>query len=375
MSARCLGDRPAPLCRQGPPVVPRARNPVQLEAASAPAPLQLEPVPVVRAWGGLGLLRDRQPGLPEGLRIGESWDIACRPGADCRMLTGPLAGAPLSQLLARHGEAVLGWRWRDCSDFPLLHKYLAPLRDLPLQVHPDDDYASRVEGCCGKAECWVVLDCAPGASVLLGLDGVEGDAHLRQLVGAGELARHARRWPVKVGDVVPIPAGIVHSLGAGVLAYEVQQNSDVTYRIDDFGLGIDSPDARQAQRARALDVIDLPANLAVRGRFDNWADGEGALDFAPRFGLAAIRVAAGQERLLPGAGRCRGLAVLDGRGSLAGTAGTQELHRGQGWLLPAASGPLRVAGELRLLLSTFPGSPSPPPGGAADSIAARVTTV
>lgn len=341
----------------------------------APAPLLLEPVPVVRAWGGLALLRDWQPGLHGGVRIGESWDIACHAVADCRMLTGPLAGAPLSQLLARHGEAVLGWRWRDCNDFPLLHKYLAPLSDLPLQVHPDDDYALRVEGSNGKAECWVILDCAPGASVLLGLDGVADRAHLRELVAAGELARHARRLPVKVGDVVPIPAGIVHSLGAGVLAYEVQQNSDVTYRIDDFGLGIDTPEARRVHLARALDVIDLPGNLATPRRFDNWSDGEGALDLAPRFALAALRVAAGEERPLPGSGRCRGLAVLDGRGSLTGPAGTHELHRGQGWLLPAASGPLCVTGELRLLLSTFPGSPSraatAAPGGAEDAIAAR----
>jgi len=346
-----------------------------VDAAFAPVPLLLEPVPVVRAWGGLALLRDWQPGTPAGSGIGESWDIACRPGADCRMLTGPLAGAPLSQLLERHGEAVLGWRWRDCNDFPLLHKYLAPLSDLPLQVHPGDDYALRVEGGCGKAECWVVLDCAPGASVLLGLEGVESDSHLRELVGAGLLARHARRLPVKVGDVVPIPAGIVHSLGAGVLAYEVQQNSDVTYRIDDFGLGIDTPEARQVHLARALDVIDLPANLAAPRRFDNWSDGEGALDFGPRFGLAAIRVASARARLLPGAGRCRGLAVLDGRGWLAGPAGTHELHRGQGWLLPAASGPLRVAGTLRLLLSTFPGPRSlaatAGSGSAVDPIAAR----
>jgi mannose-6-phosphate isomerase len=345
--------------------------------AFAPAPLLLEPVPVVRAWGGLALLRDYQPTAPEGARIGESWDIACHPGADCRMLTGPLAGAPLSQLLARHGEAVLGRPWRDFNDFPLLHKYLGPLHDLPLQVHPDDDYALRVEGCNGKAECWVVLDCAPGASVLLGLDGVVSGGHLRDLVAAGELARHARRVPVKYGDVVPIPAGTVHSLGAGVLAYEVQQNSDVTYRIDDFGLGIDSPDARRVHLARALDVIDLPANLAAPHRFDNWADGEGVLDFAPRFGLAAMRVAEGQERLLPGTGRCRGLAVLDGRGLLAGSEGVHELRRGQGWLLPAAGGPLRVAGELRLLLSTFPGSPSrarygtTAPGRSADRTAAR----
>jgi mannose-6-phosphate isomerase len=343
----------------------------------APAPLLLEPVSVVRAWGGLALLRDWQPGLHGGSRTGESWDIACHPVADCRMLTGPLAGASLSQLLARHGEAVLGWRWRGWNDFPLLHKYLAPLHDLPLQVHPDDDYALRVEGSNGKAECWVVLDCAPGASVLLGLDGVTSGAHLRELVGAGELARHARRLPVRIGDVVPIPPGIVHSLGAGVLAYEVQQNSDVTYRIDDFGLGIDTPETRQAHLARALDVVDLPANLAAPRRFDNWSDGEGALDFAPRFGLAAIRVAAGRERPLPAAGRCRGLAVLEGTGFLAGPAGTHELQRGQGWLLPAASGPLRVAGELRLLLSTFPGAPTLPcdttagPGSATDRMAAR----
>jgi mannose-6-phosphate isomerase len=316
--------------------------------------LLLEPVHVVRAWGGLGRLRGYQPTVPEGGRIGETWDIASFPSADCRMLNGPMSGLPLSDLLARDGKAVLGRPWRGFNDFPLLHKYLAPVRDLPLQVHPGDAYARRVEGQNGKAECWVILDCAADATILLGLDGVDNGGHLRRLAAAGALARHARRVPVRNGDVVPIPAGIVHSLGRGVLAYEVQQNSDVTYRLDDFGLGIDPPEVRQLHLRRALDVIDLPANLAPTPAFDNWCDREGQLDFDPHFRLAAVRAAAGQPRPLPGEGRCRGLVVLDGHGTIAGTAGAQALRKGQSWLLPAGDGPLVVEGDLRLLVSVFP---------------------
>jgi mannose-6-phosphate isomerase len=322
--------------------------------AVAIAPLLLEPVHVARAWGGLGRLRGYQPTVPEHGHIGETWDIASYPSADCRMLSGPMAGLPLSDLLARDGKAVLGHPWRGFNDFPLLHKYLAPVRDLPLQVHPGDAYARRVEGQNGKAECWVVLDCAPDAAILLGLDGVANAGHLRRLVAAGSLARHARRIPVRNGDVVPIAPGILHSLGQGVLAYEVQQNSDVTYRLDDFGLGIDSPEERQLHLRRALDVIDLPANLAPTAAFDNWCDREGQLDFAPHFRLAAVRVAAGRPRALPDEGRCRGLVVLDGEGTITGATGAQPLRKGQSWLLPAGDGPLVVEGDLRLLVSVFP---------------------
>jgi mannose-6-phosphate isomerase len=322
--------------------------------AVALAPLLLEPVHVDRAWGGLARLRDYQPTVPEGRCIGETWDIASYPTADCRMRNGPMAGLPLSELLARDGEAVLGRPWRGFNDFPLLHKYLAPVRDLPLQVHPDDAYARRVEGQNGKAECWVVLDCAPGAGVFLGLDGVEDMEHLRRLAAAGALARHARRVRVRNGDVVPIPAGTVHSLGGNVFAYEVQQNSDVTYRIDDFGLGIDPPDVKRLHLRRALDVIDLPANLAPTPAFANWCDQEGQLDFAPHFRLAALHVVAGRPRPLPDEGRCRGLVVLDGRGTITGSAGIQSLSKGQSWLLAATSGTLAVEGDLRLLLSVFP---------------------
>jgi mannose-6-phosphate isomerase len=146
----------------------------------------------------------------------------------------------------------------------------------------------------------------------------------------------------------------VHSLGGNVLAYEVQQNSDVTYRLDDFGLGIDPLDVRREHLRRALDVIDLPANLAPTPAFANWCDQEGELDFAPHFRLAALRVVAGRPRPLPDEGRCRGLAVLDGRGTIAGSGGAQPLTKGQGWLLAAGAGPLVVEGDLRLLLSVFP---------------------
>ena len=311
---------------------------------------------MTRAWGGLERLRGYQPTAPEHERIGESWDIASYPGADCRMLNGPMAGLPLSDLLARDGKAVLGRPWRGFNDFPLLHKYLAPVRDLPLQVHPGDAYARRVEGQNGKAECWVILDCAPDASILLGLDNVDNAEHLRRIVAAGTLARHARRVPVRNGDVVPIPAGIVHSLGHGVLAYEVQQNSDVTYRLDDFGLGIDSPEERQLHLRRALDVIDLPANLAPTPPFANWMrPATGVLDFAPHF-----RAGGAPRRRRPADGSAarrgplpRARAVLDGRRARSpGPPAPTTVAQGAG--LAAArrrAGAARPpSGDLRLLV-------------------------
>ncbi|MDL2272668.1 class I mannose-6-phosphate isomerase [Desulfovibrio sp. OttesenSCG-928-I05] len=247
-------------------------------------PILLSPVYVTRAWGGLPLLRDLHPDAPEGL-VGESWDISCYPSADCVMRSGPRAGEALSALLRESGEAILGREWTGFNDFPLLHKFLAPLRDLPLQVHPADDYALRVEGQNGKTECWYILDCEPDAAVWLGLEGVRDREELAAIVRRGEIARHARRVPVRRGDVVYIPSGMVHGLGTGCLAYEVQQNSDVTYRLDDFGLGIDGPEARAEHLRKGLDVIDFEANVAAPGIAANWDDGDGWLDCSPFFGL------------------------------------------------------------------------------------------
>lgn len=316
------------------------------------SPILLSPVYVTRAWGGLSLLRGLHPDTPEGL-VGESWDISCYPGADCVMRSGPRAGEVLSVLLREAGEEILGRQWKGFNDFPLLHKFLAPLRDLPLQVHPADEYALRVEGQNGKTECWYILDCEADASVWLGLEGVRDREELGEIARRSDIARYARRVPVRKGDVVYIPSGMVHGLGRGCLAYEVQQNSDVTYRLDDFGLGIDSAEARAEHLRKGLDVIDYEANLAGPGIAANWDGVDGWLDFSPFFGLGHMMLR-GEEKPLPAHGFCRGVTIVEGRGEMRADGKIFPLAAGESWLVPQTLETVVLRGTLRALFSRFP---------------------
>jgi mannose-6-phosphate isomerase len=317
-------------------------------------PLLLETIFVNRAWGGLDLLRMFHPGLPAGGKVGESWNIASYPTADCRMLTGLKAGLPLSALLKIHGQAVLGRPWTDFADFPLLLKFLAPTHDLALQVHPGDAYARRVEGQNGKTECWIILDCKPGAKLWLGLKDVRSLDELENIVIGKTLPLHVQRVQAEPGDIFFVPAGLVHALGSHMLTYEVQQNSDVTYRMEDFGLNMDPQKVRSEHCRKALEVIDLEANLRPAGPAERWGKGDGKIDFPPYFGFELKTTPAGQNWKLPRPGVCKGLTIMEGGGRISSPGFASGLDKGQSWLLPAELEKVEINGPCRALLTFFP---------------------
>ncbi len=194
-------------------------------------PVMLRPIPRVMPWGGKRLngLTD----APDGVRVGEAWILSVRDGAVSVVGGGPFEGRPLDEYLAAFPDAA----GSACGGgFPLLIKLIDSADRLSVQVHPDDEYAARVEGQRGKCEMWYVIDAAPDAEIIAGLrPGVTTD-----MISEGEpdesLFRKVRPVP---GDVLFIPHGLVHSIGAGVLLLEIQENSDLTYRISDFGRTFD----------------------------------------------------------------------------------------------------------------------------------------
>ena len=319
-------------------------------------PILLQPVFVARKWGDPALLLDFHPGIPletsPAGAVGESWDISSYPGADCVMVTGPMPGRPLSDLLAVEGKTVLGREWKGFNDFPVLQKFLAPRVDLPLQVHPGDEYARRVEGQNGKTECWYILDCPDDAFIWLGLRNVSSKTDFERVLGEGLLMQSMHKVRVRPGDVVYIPSGLLHGLGKGCVAYEVQQNSDVTYRLDDFGLGVDSVEERREHVRKALDVIDFSANCMPMKVAANWLDDDGFLDFPPYFGIGSIRCV--EEGTLPRGGFCRGLTIISGSGELLAGGERLAVGRGQSWLLPAALKDVALRGTFHAIYTLFP---------------------
>ena len=180
-------------------------------------------------WGGHALKELFGKDSPEDI-TGESLEVSALPGLESRVANGELAGITLRDLLPLWGKRLTG---SDEDGFPLLLKFLDTRQPLSVQVHPDDAYALSHEGKPGKSEAWYILDAAPGAQLVYGID-THGES-LRSVLDEGKLESSLCRTEVHAGDVFYIPAGTVHALGSGIRCYEIQQASDLTYRLWDWG--------------------------------------------------------------------------------------------------------------------------------------------
>jgi mannose-6-phosphate isomerase len=213
-------------------------------------PLKMRPYyrhGVETPWGGDGLKTLFHKDIPDDL-TGESLEISALPGMDSYVENGDLAGMPLGEVYATQRGRLTGLP--DEAGFPLLVKLLDAREMLSVQVHPGDAYAAKRHGKRGKTEAWVVLDAPPGAKLVLGLkEGIT----LREAVSGGDLEGALAWLDISPGDVLYIPHGLVHALGNGIRMYEIQQSSDVTYRLWDWNRT--GPDGKK----RALHMEDALA--------------------------------------------------------------------------------------------------------------------
>jgi mannose-6-phosphate isomerase len=225
---------------------------------ASPPILPLAPRMVEAIWGGHALVDDYgKPGDPHAA-FGESWEC----WDDNRVAAGPLAGRTLAELREELGAALLG-PLPPARVFPLLTKFIDARGALSVQVHPNDAYAQRVEHQpFGKTECWHVLAAEPGAELVLGWTRDTSRGEYLERVATGTLDELLRHVPVRAGESFYLPSGALHAIGAGVLVYETQQTSDLTYRIYDYGrLGPDGK-PRALHVEKAADVLDYHASSA-----------------------------------------------------------------------------------------------------------------
>lgn len=199
-----------------------------------------------RVWGGRKLASYGRD-LPEGRVIGESWEVSAIPGRASIVTRGPYKGRDFFDLLCENRDEIVGPFDRGAGAFPLLLKLIDSNTSLSVQLHPNDDEAIRLEGVgegkLGKTEAWLILDAEPGAEVIHGLaPGVDREELFARIEAVGgdrlpedEERSFFNRVSVRRGDVIFVPAGTIHALGAGVVLAEVQQHSDITYRIYDWG--------------------------------------------------------------------------------------------------------------------------------------------
>ena len=200
-------------------------------------PLKFAPVYQERVWGGTQLtcvLKRELP--PHTVPIGESWELCDRGEIQSRVVNGELAGFTLSELVRRYGSDLLGAKAGQLDRFPLLIKIIDAGEKLSLQVHPDDAACQVLgNGAESKTEMWYLLAARPGACILAGLDSQFSRNHMIDLLRSGAADGLLQKHASQAGDAYFIPAGTLHAIGAGNLLLEVQQNSDTTYRLSDWG--------------------------------------------------------------------------------------------------------------------------------------------
>jgi len=210
-----------------------------------------------RVWGGNKIKTFLKKEIPFEY-TGESWEIACHPNGQSIVKNGSLKGLTLEEALINEGEAILGKQFKQTDKFPLLIKFIDAKDKLSVQVHPEDAYAALHEnGELGKSEAWYIIQAEPGSKLVAGLkDGVTRDEFERCL-RENSLEEVLNEVEVKAGDVLDIPAGLIHAIGDGILLAEIQQNSDTTYRVYDWGrVGLDGL-PREMHIQQSLDVIDF----------------------------------------------------------------------------------------------------------------------
>lgn len=307
-------------------------------------PLSFEPILRQLIWGGRRLGTILNKPLGEAADYAESWEIADYRDAVSVVSAGPLKGASLRALVRERGAELLGERMTTVEPFPLLVKFIDAHDVLSVQVHPNDEQGQRLSGDSGKTEAWVVMAVEPGGVIYAGLRQGVSRSDFEAAVKAGTVPTLLHGIEPRPGDCILIEAGTVHAIGAGVLLAEIQQTSDATYRVDDWGRTGPDGQPRALHLREALEVIDFErgpvAPIVPKVETHAWGQREPLARSAffefERWSLQGKTIL----------GREQGFTILlglQGRSRVIHDGGVYPLEFGSSMLVPAAVGRFEIA--------------------------------
>ena len=305
--------------------------------------LKLKPTCKDYLWGGHRLVEEYGIDYPGDI-CAEAWVLSCHPDGPCYVENGADQGCTLAEYVEKHGKAILGTKAENMEYFPLLTKLIDARDNLSVQVHPSDDYALSREGQYGKTEMWYVLDAEPGAVLYQGFKEEITKEEFEERIKNNTLTEVVNPVQVKKGDVIFIAPGTLHAIGKGILIAEVQQNSNLTYRVYDYGrVGADGK-PRQLHIEKALEVTKLekPGSIPTEG---------GHMVSCKYFTVDTYKLTGEVKTLNADETSFQHILVLEGTGSIRHGETTMEMKKGDSFFIPAGLGDYTVSGKCEILLS------------------------
>ena len=308
--------------------------------------ITFKPLYMERVWGGHELEKIFERELPAAdIPYGEAWEMSDRPAEQSIVNHGPLKGTSLNELWQNSREEIFGSGFEDSPRFPLLIKILDARDKLSIQVHPPAEIASELGG-EAKTEMWYIADATPGAQLYVGLKAGITKADFQDAVEKGSVDQVVHSIAPQRGDSIFIPSGRLHAIGAGLVIYEIQQNSDTTYRVFDWNrLGLDGVprDLHVEQSIRCIDFSDVEPGM-------DEPNGN-TLATCPYFHVDRLNLSTGTMLGNPDQERFSIVTVVSGELESSDGRTHQE---GDMLLLPRASQALRAAADSIILQTTIP---------------------
>lgn len=300
-------------------------------------------------WGGQRLIQEYGKEC-SGDILAETWELSCHPDGPSVIDSGKYAGMTLAEYIAREGKTVLGTNCGRFEYFPVLIKFIDAKDNLSIQVHPDDQYALQHEGQYGKTEMWYVMDAGKNAFLYYGFQKEISREEFAERIQDDTLLEVLHAVPVQKGDVLFIKAGTIHAIGKDILIAEIQQNSNVTYRVYDYGrVGTDGK-KRELHTDRALAVTNRSPVVKDNSCYPHVAD----CDY---FTVDRLNLDGKVMDALAGEISEESFAsilILDGKGTIRNQGETLEYKKGDSFFLPAGCGFYTVNGSCDALVTTIP---------------------
>lgn len=316
---------------------------------------KFQPILKSTIWGGEKIAPYKQIATDQR-QIGESWELSGVKGNESVVAEGPDAGMTLPELIARDGAALLGRAnaERFGAEFPLLIKFIDARQDLSIQVHPDDRLAAERHQSKGKTEMWYVVAADEGAHLRSGFAKQVTPAEYEASVEDNTITDLLADYKIAPGDVFFLPAGRIHAICTGCFVAEIQQTSDITYRIYDYGRRGADGKTRELHTELAKDAIDYTVLPDYRTRYEAAKDREVELVSCPYFTTSLLDLTAEKEMDLAALDSFVVVICMEGRGTIADDrGGVLPIHQGETVLVPASVGSLRLTpeGGMKLLTS------------------------